>query len=213
MWWHGAMSCSEVHVNDIIVTGTQRTRADALAGGMWAELWKSPLRIAHMSWLPRPCRCSLAKSCPILCHPMDCSMPGLSLLRFMLTESVILLNHLILCLLLLLLPSIFPNNRVFSSKEFACQCRRRRRCRFHPWIRKILWRRKWQPLQYSCLKNPMDRGVWWVTVHGVSKSDKAEQLSRTARTCPEWGTRATQQEPGEHGPWCVEVLLASWISH
>ena len=26
------------------------------------------------------------------------------------------------------------------------------------------------PLQYSCLENPMDRGVWWVTVHGVAKS-------------------------------------------
>ena len=26
------------------------------------------------------------------------------------------------------------------------------------------------PLQYSCLENPMDRGVWWVTVHGVMKS-------------------------------------------
>ena len=25
-------------------------------------------------------------------------------------------------------------------------------------------------LQYSCLGNPMDRGVWWVTVHGVVKS-------------------------------------------
>ena len=26
------------------------------------------------------------------------------------------------------------------------------------------------PLQYSCLKNPMDRGAWWVTVHAVPKS-------------------------------------------
>ena len=26
------------------------------------------------------------------------------------------------------------------------------------------------PLQYSCLENPMDRGVWWATVHGVAKS-------------------------------------------
>ena len=26
------------------------------------------------------------------------------------------------------------------------------------------------PLQYSCLKNPMDRGAWWFTVHGVAKS-------------------------------------------
>ena len=26
------------------------------------------------------------------------------------------------------------------------------------------------PLQYSCLENPMDRGAWWATVHWVSKS-------------------------------------------
>jgi len=26
------------------------------------------------------------------------------------------------------------------------------------------------PLQYSCLKNSMDRGAWWATVHGVTKS-------------------------------------------
>ena len=27
------------------------------------------------------------------------------------------------------------------------------------------------PLQYSCLGNPMDRGAWWATVHGVTESD------------------------------------------
>ena len=26
------------------------------------------------------------------------------------------------------------------------------------------------PLQYSCLEDPMDRGAWWATVHGVTKS-------------------------------------------
>ena len=26
------------------------------------------------------------------------------------------------------------------------------------------------PLQYSCLENPMDRGAWWATIHGVTKS-------------------------------------------
>ena len=26
------------------------------------------------------------------------------------------------------------------------------------------------PLQYTCLENPMDRGAWWATVHGVAKS-------------------------------------------
>ena len=25
------------------------------------------------------------------------------------------------------------------------------------------------PLQYSCLENPMDRGAWWVTVHGLQR--------------------------------------------
>ena len=24
------------------------------------------------------------------------------------------------------------------------------------------------PLQYSCLGNPMDRGAWWATVHGIT---------------------------------------------
>ena len=33
------------------------------------------------------------------------------------------------------------------------------------------------PLQYSCLENPMDRGVWQVPVRGVTESDMTEKLS------------------------------------
>ena len=33
------------------------------------------------------------------------------------------------------------------------------RDRFDPWVRKILWRRAWQPIQYSCLENPTDRSL------------------------------------------------------
>ena len=29
---------------------------------------------------------------------------------------------------------------------------------------------KGTPLQYSCLENPMGRGAWWATVHGVAES-------------------------------------------
>ena len=35
------------------------------------------------------------------------------------------------------------------------------------------------PLQYSCLENFMDRGAWWATVHGVSKSRTQLSMHRT----------------------------------
>ena len=34
--------------------------------------------------------------------------------------------------------------------------------------------RNGNPLQYSCLENPMDRGIWWATVHGVAESYMTE---------------------------------------
>ena len=38
------------------------------------------------------------------------------------------------------------------------------------------------PLQYSCLENPMDRGAWGTTVHGVAKSQIGlKQLGTYAR--------------------------------
>ena len=38
------------------------------------------------------------------------------------------------------------------------------------------------PVQYSCLENPMDRGTWWATVQGVVKSQtQLKQLSTHAR--------------------------------
>ena len=53
-----------------------------------------------------------------------------------------------------------------SGKEPACQCKRRKRRGFDPWVRKILYG---NPLQYSCLKNSMDRGAWLVTAHRISR--------------------------------------------
>ena len=55
-----------------------------------------------------------------------------------------------------------------SVEEPTCQCQRPR---FHLRVGKIPWRRIWQPIQYSCLENPVDRGAWRATVHGVAKSD------------------------------------------
>ena len=36
------------------------------------------------------------------------------------------------------------------------------------------WRRKWQPLQYSCLENPLGSGAWLAMVHGCREMDMAE---------------------------------------
>ena len=70
-----------------------------------------------------PCCCSVTKSCLTLCKPTDCSMQASlsftvsqSLLKLMSVESVMPSNHLILCHPLLLLLSIFPSIRVFSSE-------------------------------------------------------------------------------------------------
>ena len=70
---------------------------------------------------------SVTQSCPTLCNPVDCSTPGLpvhhqllELTQLMSIESVMPSDHLILCRPLLLLPSIFPNIRVFSNESVLC---------------------------------------------------------------------------------------------
>ena len=34
------------------------------------------------------------------------------------------------------------------------------------------------PLQYSCLGNPMDSGVWWATVHGVTRESDITEATK-----------------------------------
>ena len=57
-----------------------------------------------------------------------------------------------------------------NGKEPACQCRRPERHGFDPWVRRSPGGEHGNPLQYSCLENPMDRGAWWATEHRVMKS-------------------------------------------
>ena len=63
----------------------------------------------------------------------------------------------------------FPGSS--DGKESAYNARR---TEFSPWVGKIPWRREWQPLQYSCLENSMDRGAWRTTV----------SVSSVACSCP-----------------------------
>ena len=68
---------------------------------------------------------SVAQSCPTICDPMDCSIPGFSahhqlleLAQTHVIQSVMPANHFIHCCSLLLLPSIFPSISVFSNESF-----------------------------------------------------------------------------------------------
>ena len=50
-----------------------------------------------------------------------------------------------------------------------------------PGLRRSPGERNGNPLQYSCLENPMNRGAWWATVHRVAKSQT--QLSDFTSLC------------------------------
>ena len=71
-------------------------------------------------------------------------------------------------------------------------------------------------LQYACLENPMDRRVWWATVHGVAKSQT--QLSTHAGTCtvilgfpsfPSMGAEGDSALPACPPSWLWEQTTAS----
>jgi len=66
-----------------------------------------------------------------------------------------------------------------SSKEHTCQCRRHKRCGFDAWIRKIPWRRKWQPTSvFLPGESHGQRSLAGYTVHRVAKSQAwLKQLS------------------------------------
>ena len=61
-----------------------------------------------------------------------------------------------------------------SGKEPACQCRRHKRCGLIPGSGRSPGEGNGNPLQYSCLENPMDRGGWWAIAHGVAELDTTE---------------------------------------
>ena len=62
---------------------------------------------------------------------------------------------------------------VVCGEDPTCQSRRHKRCEFDPWVRRSSGEVHGNLFQYSCLENPMDREVWWATVHRVAKSKTA----------------------------------------
>ena len=66
------------------------------------------------------------------------------------------------------------------------------------------------PLQYSCLGNPMDRGAWRATVHGVAKElDMTEQLNNNNNNLLEQKQNARMTD-GEAGG-CQQLCVCVWV--
>ena len=76
--------------------------------------------------------------------------------------------------------------RWYSGKESTCQYRRYKRHGSDPWVGKIHGVRNGNPLQYSCLENPMDSRAWTAIVHGLTKSDTTEHTQN-------WGKEFEKQ--------------------
>ena len=88
------------------------------------------------------------------------------------------------------MPSVFPGGT--SGKEPAFRCRRHKRCGLDPWVRKIPWRRVWQPM--PVFLPGMDRGTWRATDHEVSKSwTQRKRLNEHA--CTLFRTQGKQEGP------------------
>ena len=99
-----------------------------------------------------------------------------------------------------------------SGKEPACQCRRHKRLRFDPWVRKTPWKRAWQPTPVFLPGNPMDRGAWWGMVHRVAKSwtrlkPLSMQYASTQEKHAGIQSKATERRPRKSVQLKMVILL------
>ena len=121
--------------------------------------------------------CSVTKSCSALCDPMDCSTPGVPVLHYLpeFAQTHVHLGKVPKVWLFTLFLLFFPvlkcewASLVAQLVKNLPQCGRLGLGRFPGG-------EHGNPLQYSCLENPMDKGAWQATVHGVAKSRTSGRL-------------------------------------
>ena len=101
--------------------------------------------------------------------------------------------------------------RWFSGKDSTCQCRRRRRLKFDPWVRKIPWRRKWQPTpvflpgEFHGQRSLAGYSPW-----GCKWWDTAEWLSTHTRVFVALCGLSLVAVRGGYSLWCL-VFSLRWF--
>ena len=185
----------QVEEIDYISTLSIRSSPWGILDGVFLGPWNPPPGWSTLSWClfrqhvtkgpgwklptPVPMRCVLSMT--VLGPPPKSTLVCSSRWRttcFLeaFTEHLLCTRHSAKCWMISLNPRIYSKIQVIigfprwqSGKQSTCQFRRCRRPGFHPWVGKTPWVGNGNPLQYSRLANPMDRGGWQATVHGVSR--------------------------------------------
>ena len=108
----------------------------------------------------------VAQSCPTLCDPTDCSLPGSSI------HGIFQARVLEWVAISYSRGSSWPRDRTqvshIAGRRFTVWATRE--VTLSLLLYKPLEKLNGNPLQYSCLENPMDGRAWWAAVHGVTKS-------------------------------------------
>ena len=104
----------------------------------------------------------------------------------------------------------FPDGT--SGKEPTCQCRRRERCEFDPWVRKIPWRRAWQPSSVVLAGESHGQRSLVGTVHGIATTRIwLRQLSSTqVKTRLAWGQGIWRETRGPD-PQRIASKMPAWV--
>ena len=88
----------------------------------------------------------------------------------------------------------FPDGA--SGKEPVCQCRRHKRCRLNPWVRKVPWRRAWQPTPVLLSgESHGQRSLAGYSPWGHRESDMTEWAQREGTGSVPWRTEEPSVMP------------------
>ena len=100
-----------------------------------------------------------------------------------------------------------------SGKEPSYQCKKHKRHSLIPGLGRSFGRGHGNPLQYSCLENPMDRGAWRATVHGVTSQARLSDYTTNVVK-----SHSKSAHPSKNTRWCPKFsfgilnCLRKWMS-